>query len=298
MQPIVVTSDSYHALGAWKPMYLLQKSVLKCSAAAFVAYLDRHNRVVLFARPWHRACGGGQSLHGSYVHYAACLLHPQQFGATLPFTTQYFRPCSRLKWSLPARCGHLASASILSTSLAGGVDAANSRHKLFIPCIWCMETHVFIAEVLLQLLSHTGTATIELSCSPRPGTAQVVVGKACMGLLCTAPPVFCTHSNSYQHYPSRRNIFHCISPRLHVFRFSVVAGQKRVRTLRSELLDKSPPRPPFNALLITITCNCFQQFWLVRRLVTLFLLAAARWQNIPSRAINVIACALCARRAE
>jgi hypothetical protein len=149
-------------------------------------------------------------LHGFILHCAPCFLHPQQFVPTLPFTTQYFRLCSRLKSPSPARCGHLASASILSTSLAGGVDAANSRHTLFIPCIRCMETHVFIAEmcseVLLQLLWHTGTATIELSCSPRPGTAQVVVGKACMGLMCTTPPVFCTHSNSYQHYLSRRNV--------------------------------------------------------------------------------------------
>jgi hypothetical protein len=59
-----------------------------------------------------------------------------------------------------------------------------------------METYVFTAEVcfevLLQPLSHTGTATIELSCSPGHGTAQVVVGNACMGLMCTTPPVFCT----------------------------------------------------------------------------------------------------------
>jgi hypothetical protein len=46
------------------------------------------------------------------------------------------------------------------------------------------------SEVLLQPLSHIGTATIELSCSPRPGTAWVVVGKACMGQMCTTPPVF------------------------------------------------------------------------------------------------------------
>jgi hypothetical protein len=94
----------------------------------FVAYWDRHDRFVLFATPWHRAGGGGQSLHGYTVHYAACFLHPQQFAPTLPFTTQYFRSCSRLKSPSPARCGHLASASILSTSLAGGVDAANNRH--------------------------------------------------------------------------------------------------------------------------------------------------------------------------
>jgi hypothetical protein len=46
-------------------------------------------------------------------------------------------------------------------------------------------TYLFTAkmcsEVLLQPLSHTGTAMIDLCCLPRPGTAQVVVGKACMG---------------------------------------------------------------------------------------------------------------------
>jgi hypothetical protein len=128
MQPIVVTRDSYHALGAWKPIYLLQKCVLKCWCSLLshtgTATIDCLVRHTLAPRRWW----GAQLAWVYRVHYAACFLHPQQFLPTLPFTTQYLRSCSRLKSPPPAHCGHLASVSIFSTSLVGGVDAANSRH--------------------------------------------------------------------------------------------------------------------------------------------------------------------------